>query len=137
MQHSSNGEKRLSFSHFFHLLTLQLAVRNALRYFPEELHSLLGPEFRQELQDYGHIYMYRLMPSLAIKAYPISHYPAKTRTAAAIMHMMMNNLDPQVAQFPQELVTYGGNGQVLSNWAQVISIFQFPWNLHIFSLMKF
>ena len=95
MQHSSNGEKRLSISHFFHLLTLQLAVRNALRYFPEELHSLLGPEFRQELQDYGHIYMYRLMPSLAIKAYPISHYPAKTRTAAAIMHMMMTNLDPR------------------------------------------
>jgi len=56
------------------------------------------------------------------RAYPISEYPCKTRSAAAIMHMIMNNLDPRVAQFPQELVTYGGNGQVFSNWAQVNSI---------------
>lgn len=46
-------------------------------------------------------------------------YPAKSLAGAAICHMLMNNLDPAVAQYPQELVTYGGNGQVLSNWAQV------------------
>jgi urocanate hydratase len=53
------------------------------------------------------------------RAYPISEIPATSRQAAAIMHMIMNNLDPCVAQFPQELVTYGGNGQVFSNWVQV------------------
>ena len=53
------------------------------------------------------------------RAYPISDYPALSGHAAAIMHMIMNNLDDRVAQFPQELVTYGGNGQVFSNWAQV------------------
>ena len=53
------------------------------------------------------------------RAYPLDQYPAKCRQAAAIMHMIMNNLDPRVAQFPHELVTYGGNGQVFSNWAQV------------------
>lgn len=53
------------------------------------------------------------------RAYPIDYYPARSRQAAAIMHMIMNNLDPHVAQFPHELVTYGGNGQVFSNWAQV------------------
>ena len=56
------------------------------------------------------------------RAYRVSDYPAVSRHAAAIMHMIMNNLDDRVAQFPQELVTYGGNGQVFSNWAQVSSI---------------
>ncbi|XP_059505682.1 urocanate hydratase isoform X2 [Stegostoma tigrinum] len=62
--------------------------------------------------------MYRFCPQIDMRAYPISQYPCKTKAAAAIMHMIMNNLDPRVAQFPQELVTYGGNGQVFSNWAQ-------------------
>lgn len=53
------------------------------------------------------------------RAYPISEYKSRTKHGAAIMHMIMNNLDPRVAQFPEELVTYGGNGQVFSNWAQV------------------
>ncbi len=57
-----------------------------------------------------------------IRAYPVEDYPARTRQAASIMHMIMNNLDHRVAQFPEELVTYGGNGQVLSNWAQVIGL---------------
>ncbi|KAL5013364.1 hypothetical protein ScPMuIL_007634 [Solemya velum] len=96
----------------------QLALENALRYFPEELHSILVTEFAEELREYGHIYMYRFSPTMEIRAYPIDEYPAKLRQAAAIMHMIMNNLDPRVAQFPQELVTYGGNGQVFSNWAQ-------------------
>ncbi|XP_063116265.1 urocanate hydratase [Cavia porcellus] len=96
----------------------QLALRNALRYFPPDIQELLAQEFAQELRLYGHIYMYRFSPSIEMRAYPIEQYPCRTRAAAAIMHMIMNNLDPAVAQFPQELVTYGGNGQVFSNWAQ-------------------
>uniref|UniRef100_A0A452QMQ6 Urocanate hydratase n=1 Tax=Ursus americanus TaxID=9643 RepID=A0A452QMQ6_URSAM len=100
------------------LLFPQLALRNALRYFPPDVQELLAPEFAQELRLYGHIYMYRFCPAMKMRAYPIEQYPCRTRAAAAIMHMIMNNLDPAVAQFPQELVTYGGNGQVFSNWAQ-------------------
>uniref|UniRef100_A0A2K5N0N0 Urocanate hydratase n=1 Tax=Cercocebus atys TaxID=9531 RepID=A0A2K5N0N0_CERAT len=96
----------------------QLALRNALRYFPADVQELLAPEFAQELQLYGHIYMYRFCPDIEMRAYPVEQYPCQTKAAAAIMHMIMNNLDPAVAQFPQELVTYGGNGQVFSNWAQ-------------------
>jgi urocanate hydratase len=96
----------------------ELAIRNALRYFPVQYHSTLGPEFAQELKDYGHIYMYRFLPGFEMKAYPINSYPAKTQEAKAIMLMICNNLDPKVAQFPQELVTYGGNGQIFGNWAQ-------------------
>lgn len=93
-----------------------LAVKNALRYFPLNYHKLLESEFRSELTNFGHIYMYRFLPKFEIKAYPIDCYPAKCKEAASIMLMIMNNLDKEVAQFPQELVTYGGNGQVFSNW---------------------
>lgn len=96
----------------------EIALKNALRYFPAKLHAELAIEFAQELKTYGHIYMYRFIPNIDMKAYPIDEYPAKTKQAAAVMLMIMNNLDPQVAQFPEELVTYGGNGQVFSNWAQ-------------------
>ncbi|XP_054167015.1 urocanate hydratase-like [Oppia nitens] len=96
----------------------QLAVRNALRYFPQKYHSILAKEFAQELDQFGHIYMYRFIPDFEIKAYPINEYPAKCVEGAAIMLMIMNNLDERVAQFPHELITYGGNGQVFSNWAQ-------------------
>ncbi|XP_032996976.1 urocanate hydratase [Lacerta agilis] len=96
----------------------KLALKNALRYFPSNFHEVLAPEFAKELRLYGHIYMYRFCPHIEMRAYPIQEYPCKTIQAAAIMHMIMNNLDPAVAQFPQELVTYGGNGQVFSNWAQ-------------------
>ncbi|XP_014671522.1 PREDICTED: urocanate hydratase-like [Priapulus caudatus] len=96
----------------------QLAVKNALRYFPPDSHEVLAPEFAAELINFGHIYMYRFLPAIDMRAYPLREYPAKCESAAAIMHMIMNNLDPRVAQFPQELVTYGGNGQVFSNWAQ-------------------
>ncbi|XP_033106576.1 urocanate hydratase-like [Anneissia japonica] len=94
------------------------ALTNALRYFPTSLHEFLAPEFAQELVKYGHIYMYRFKPEIEMRAYPIDDYPCKTKQAAAIMLMIMNNLDHRVAQFPEELVTYGGNGQVFSNWAQ-------------------
>ena len=96
----------------------KLAVKNALRYFPPETHKILAEEFAKELQEYGHIYMYRFMPEEPLHAITIDQIPAKSRHAAAIIHMLLNNLDPRVAQFPQELVTYGGNGQVLSNWGQ-------------------
>uniref|UniRef100_A0A3P8YMW7 Urocanate hydratase n=1 Tax=Esox lucius TaxID=8010 RepID=A0A3P8YMW7_ESOLU len=97
---------------------LSLALRNSLRYFPPTHHNHLASEFAQELRQYGHIYMYRFCPPVHMRAYPIDQYPCRTPQAASIMLMIMNNLDPAVAQFPQELVTYGGNGQVFSNWAQ-------------------
>ncbi|MCG7531996.1 urocanate hydratase [Psychrobium sp. MM17-31] len=98
----------------------QLAVRNALRYFPKEWHQELAVEFAQELKDFGRIYMYRFKPSYFMKARPISDYPAKCQQAAAIMLMIDNNLDPAVAQHPEELITYGGNGAVFQNWAQYL-----------------
>ena len=96
----------------------QLALRNALRYFPTEQHAELAKEFAEELEQYGRIYMYRLRPSYAMYARPIDDYPCKSRQAAAIMLMIQNNLDPAVAQHPHELITYGGNGAVFQNWAQ-------------------
>lgn len=96
----------------------ELALRNALRYFPPETHGELAPEFARELADYGRIYMYRLRPHYEMKARHIDEYPASSRQAAAIMMMIQNNLDPAVAQHPHELITYGGNGAVFQNWAQ-------------------
>ena len=96
----------------------ELALANALRYFPAAQHEVLAPEFAAELQAYGRIYMYRFMPKYAMRARPIDAYPAQTAQAAAIMLMIQNNLDPAVAQHPEELITYGGNGAVFQNWAQ-------------------
>lgn len=96
----------------------KLALRNALRYFPAKLHSELAPEFARELEQHGHIYMYRYRPSYEIKARPIGEYPHRSRQAAAIMLMLQNNLDHAIAQHPYELITYGGNGAVFQNWAQ-------------------
>ena len=98
----------------------QLAVRNALRYFPKEWHLELAREFAQELKEFGRIYMYRFKPNYEMKARPVSDYPAKCHQAAAIMLMIENNLDPAVAQHPEELITYGGNGAVFQNWAQYL-----------------
>ena len=95
-----------------------LALKNALRYFPKELHEALAPEFAQELRDYGRIYMYRYRPDNDIFARPLDEYPARCRQAAAIMAMIQNNLDPRVAQHPHELIIYGGNGAIFQNWAQ-------------------
>jgi urocanate hydratase len=105
------------------ILTIQekkLAIRNALRYFPKKWHSVLAAEFAEELKQYGRIYMYRFMPDYKIYARPIHHYPGKSLKAKAIMHMLSNNLDHAVAQHPQELITYGGNGSVFQNWAQYL-----------------
>lgn len=98
----------------------KLALRNALRYFPTEWHETLAPEFWEELKTYGRIYMYRFMPDYALKARPIAEYPANCAQAAAIQLMLQNNLDPAVAQHPEELITYGGNGAVFQNWAQYL-----------------
>jgi len=98
----------------------KLAVQNALRYFPEAWHQELAPEFAEELKTYGRIYMHRFKPDYEMYARPISEYPAKTHQAAAIMLMIQNNLDPAVAQHPEELITYGGNGAVFQNWAQYL-----------------
>ncbi len=96
----------------------KLALQNALRYFEPKHHAELLPEFKHELETYGRIYMYRLRPDYKMYARPLDEYPAKSKQAAAIMLMIQNNLDYAVAQHPHELITYGGNGGVFSNWAQ-------------------
>ncbi|WP_289046634.1 urocanate hydratase [uncultured Olleya sp.] len=96
----------------------KLALKNALRYFDKKHHKTLLPEFKNELDTYGRIYMYRFRPDYKMFARPINEYPAQSQQAAAIMLMIQNNLDYAVAQHPQELITYGGNGAVFSNWAQ-------------------
>jgi urocanate hydratase len=96
----------------------QLALRNALRYFPKEQHAELLPEFHDELTRFGRIYMYRFRPDYEMKARPIADYPGNSEQAKAIMLMIQNNLDYAVAQHPHELITYGGNGAVFQNWIQ-------------------
>ena len=99
----------------------KLAIKNALRYFNPKFHEVLAPEFLQELNTFGRIIMNRYRPtSYQMKAYPIDAYPANSKHAASIMLMIQNNLDPAVAQFPHELITYGGNGSVFQNWAQYL-----------------
>ncbi len=96
----------------------ELALKNALRYIPKELHASLAPEFAEELKTYGRIYMFRYMPEHKISARPIEAYKTNCQQAAAIMVMIQNNLDHAIAQHPYELITYGGNGAVFQNWAQ-------------------
>tara|TARA_R110001592_G_scaffold307299_3_gene581096 strand:+ start:140920 stop:142920 length:2001 start_codon:yes stop_codon:yes gene_type:complete len=103
----------------------KLAVRNALRYFPAAWHAELAPEFANELNTFGRIYMHRFKPEYAMHARPISEYPAVSQQAASIMLMIQNNLDPAVAQHPEELITYGGNGAVFQNWAQYVLTMQY------------
>ncbi len=98
----------------------KLALKNALRYFPKKMHKTLAPEFAEELEKYGRIYMKRFRPTYEMKARHIDEYPAKTKQAAGIMLMIQNNLDYAVAQHPHELITYGGNGSVFQNWAQYL-----------------
>ncbi len=103
----------------------RLAIRNGLRYFPEHMHPTLAPEFAEELKTYGRIYMYRFMPDYEIKARHLEDFPHKSKQAAAIQLMLSNNLDDAIAQHPQELITYGGNGSVFQNWAQYLLCMQF------------
>lgn len=103
----------------------KLAIKNALRYFPKEHHKILAFEFANELKEYGRIYMYRFIPDYKIFARSIDKYPHKSKQAAAIMLMIQNNLDFAIAQHPQELITYGGNGAVFQNWAQYLLTMQY------------
>ncbi|MAE14537.1 MAG: urocanate hydratase [Crocinitomicaceae bacterium] len=102
-----------------------LAIKNALRYFPKRQHKILGKEFSEELNNYGRIYMYRFQPDYKIFARPIDEYPGNSIQAKSIMLMIQNNLDPSIAQHPQELITYGGNGSVFQNWAQYLLTMQY------------
>ncbi len=103
----------------------KLAIRNALRYFDPKHHAVLAKEFAHELKTYGRVYMHRFRPDYKIYARPILEYPHKSLQAAAIMHMLSNNLDYAVAQHPHELITYGGNGAVFQNWAQYLLTMQY------------
>lgn len=98
----------------------KLALKNALRYFEQKFHAELLPEFKEELEKYGRIYMYRFRPDYEMYARPISEYPGKSLQAKSIMLMIQNNLSYAVAQHPHELITYGGNGAVFQNWAQYL-----------------
>lgn len=117
----------------------KLALKNGLRYFPKDWHQELASEFLEELKHFGRIYMYRFQPNYEMKARPIDSYPAKSYKAAAIMLMIQNNLDPAVAQHPDELITYGGNGAVFQNWAQYLLVMKYlsemteEQTLHIYS----
>lgn len=102
-----------------------LAVKNALRYFPKKHHKILAEEFVGELKDYGRIYMYRFKPDYKISARNINEFPHRSKSAAAIMLMISNNLDKAVAQHPDELITYGGNGAAFQNWAQYLLTMQY------------
>lgn len=107
----------------------KLAIRNALRYFPAKFHKTLAPEFKNELETYGRIYMYRFRPKYKMFARDITWFPHKSVQAAAIMLMISNNLDYAVAQHPHELITYGGNGAVFQNWAQYLLTMQYLANM--------
>jgi len=107
----------------------RLAIENSLRYFPSEWHEELATEFLHELENLGHIYMHRFRPDYDMYARPISEYEAQSDSAAAIMLMIQNNLDPEVAQFPHELVTYGTNGSVFQNWAQYLLTMRYLSNI--------
>ena len=97
---------------------IKLAVANALRYVPEELHEQLAPEFLDELLTRGRIYGYRFMPKERIYGRPIDEYKGKCVEGKAFQVMIDNNLDHDVALYPYELVTYGETGQVCQNWMQ-------------------
>ena len=103
----------------------KLALQNALRYFKKEHHAELLPEFKEELEKYGRIYMYRFRPDYEMYARPIEEYPGESTQAKSIMLMIQNNLDYAVAQHPHELITYGGNGGVFQNWAQYLLTMQY------------
>ena len=107
----------------------KLALKNALRYFPPQLHAELSIDFAEELKKYGRIYMYRYRPDYEMKARSIEDYPGNSVQAKAIMLMIQNNLDYTVAQHPHELITYGGNGAVFQNWAQYLLCMQYLSNM--------
>lgn len=96
----------------------KVALRNALRYIPEELHATLAPEFLDELKTYGRIYGYRYRPEGDIVAKPVDEYKGRCLEGKAFQVMIDNNLCFDIALYPYELVTYGETGQVCQNWMQ-------------------
>ena len=96
----------------------KIALRNALRYVPEELHEKLAPEFMEELKTYGRVYAYRYRPAGRIYGKPIDEYKGNCLAGKAFQVMIDNNLDFEVALYPYELVTYGETGSVCQNWLQ-------------------
>lgn len=106
-----------------------VSLKNALRYIPENLHSVLAPEFLDELRKRGRIYGYRYRPSTPIKGLPIDSYKGKCLEGKAFQVMIDNNLDTEVALYPYELVTYGETGSVCQNWMQYRLIKQYLENL--------
>lgn len=96
----------------------KIALKNALRYVPEELHEKLAPEFMEELVTYGRVYAYRYRPGGHIYGKPVQEYKGKCLAGKAFQVMIDNNLDFDVALYPYELVTYGETGSVCQNWLQ-------------------
>lgn len=108
---------------------IELALKNALRYIPEEYHERLAPEFLNELMEHGRIYGYRFRPEGRIYGKPIDEYKGKCVEAKAMQVMIDNNLDFEIALYPYELVTYGETGQVCQNWMQYLLIKKYLENL--------
>lgn len=96
----------------------KIALKNALRYVPEELHEKLAPEFMEELKTYGRVYAYRYRPEGRLYGKPIGEYKGQCLAGKAFQVMIDNNLDFEVALYPYELVTYGETGSVCQNWLQ-------------------
>ena len=96
----------------------RIALKNALRYVPQELHETLAPEFMEELRNYGRVYAYRYRPEGRIYGRPIDEYKGKCIEGKAFQVMIDNNLDFEIALYPYELVTYGETGQPCQNWLQ-------------------
>lgn len=101
---------------------IKLALKNALRYIPNQWHDICGPEFLDELLTRGRIYGYRFRPKGHIKGRAIDSYVGNTIEGKAFQVMIDNNLDFDVALYPYELVTYGETGQVCQNWMQYLLI---------------
>lgn len=108
---------------------IELALKNALRYIPEEYHEKLAPEFLDELMEHGRIYGYRFRPEGRIFGKPIDEYKGKCIEGKAMQVMIDNNLDFEIALYPYELVTYGETGQVCQNWMQYRLIKKYLENL--------
>ncbi|MFC4665840.1 urocanate hydratase [Falsiporphyromonas endometrii] len=107
----------------------RIALKNALRYIPKELHEKMAPEFLEELKTRGKIYGYRFRPQGDLKAKSIYEYPGKCIEGRAFQVMIDNNLSHAVALYPYELVTYGETGQVCQNWMQYRLIMMYLQNM--------
>ncbi len=108
---------------------IALALKNALRYIPLELHEKLAPEFLDELLTHGHIYGYRFRPVGRLWGRPIDSYEGNCLEGKAFQVMIDNNLDFATALYPYELVTYGETGSVCQNWMQYRLIKKYLENL--------